>query len=209
MKAEDPTLTFVSLFDIENRMDAKTEAKGQKKSCLDHTTPHRKIPLLAVMATEGYDDEAKGSEVNNPMMSPQIHRRGTMLLNADGELDTTARSGTTQQHEDVDDEGGESDDESDNDSYFDSNERRRDPSDFAAEAKASRRLSVQEKGEKVRPFWGEECATTKCRIKEKGKLMLPSPYRLAFSSFPSLITHSSTPPPLFPGLGLPARHAQK
>ncbi|GMH61646.1 hypothetical protein TrRE_jg3991, partial [Triparma retinervis] len=101
------------------------------------------------MATEGYDDEAKGSEVNNPMMSPQIHRRGTMLLNADGELDTTARSGTTQQHEDVDDEGGESDDESDNDSYFDSNERRRDPSDFAAEAKASRRLSVQEKGEKA------------------------------------------------------------
>ena len=149
-------LTFVNLFDIFIFLGCD----GMK---LRSRNPGR-FPLLiplsldpfflfcANMSTGIYDDDAKEEDVENPMRGPGIQRRGTMLLNADGGLDTTVPTGTTQHHDDEDEGGGSESDDSG--SYSDGDDfeqrRRRDPSDFAAEAKASRRLSVQEKGEKVR-----------------------------------------------------------
>ena len=58
------------------------------------------------MSTGIHDDDAKEEDVENPMRGPGIQRRGTMLLNADGGLDTTVPTGTTQHHDDEDEGGG-------------------------------------------------------------------------------------------------------
>jgi hypothetical protein len=149
------------------------------------------------MSTGVYDDDAKEEDVENPMRGPGIQRRGTMLLNADGGLDTTVPTGATQHHDDEDEGGGSESDDSG--SYSDGDDfelrRRRDPSDFAAEAKASRRLSVQEKGEKVR------------MEVMSGQRHMPKRIR---SSLTLLTTSASLSPPHPPvGHGLPTRYAQK